>query len=290
MSTYFESVCDDGSTIQITDNYESMCAKRTGAFTANHVNGYITCFALDADEIFVGFRCENAILYISPIVSYAGKRVCYVTCSTDSVISYFTVSLYSSIMKPSTSSYGLEIYDASGNVVFSSNQSARSTIVDHQHINCSMRDLGDKNQALFNQSNYNWGNYSIADNGHRYVVSYESPWQTPAVSIPLGRNLIWEHFCFINAAGYDFSGGMIKTQSKISCRNINTVDTYSVGFVPNNGESDKATCTLILNKLTGSNGDLLQLQSTGLIEVNVIMIRYGILCLDYDFNIVDLLK
>lgn len=116
---------------------------------------------------------------------------------------------------------------------FSSNQSARSTIVDHQHINCSMRDLGNNNnQALFNQSNYNWGNYSIADNGHRYVVSYESPWQTPAVSVPDGRNLIWEHYCFINAAGYDFSSDMIKTQSKIRVAVISIQQTRQRWICP----------------------------------------------------------
>lgn len=292
MSTYFESILDDGSTVQIADNYESMCVKRTGTFTANHINGYITCIALDTDEIFVGFRCENAILYISPIVSYGGKRVCYVTCSTDSVISYFTVSLYATLMKPSTSSCGLEIYDENGNVVFSSGQNKRSTIVDHAHINCSVRDLGNKNQALFNQSNISWGTYSIADNKHRYVVSYETPWQTPAVSIPLGRSLIWENFCFINACGYEFTNNEIKTQNRISCKAINTLDTYSVGFVPCNGEDDKTTCTMALNSLQGLNGaqgHLSQLQSTGLIIVNLIMIRYGILCLDYDFSVVDLL-
>lgn len=293
MSTYFESVCDDGLTIQITDNYESMCVKRSGTFTSNHNNNCITCVALDDDEIFVGFRCENAILYISPIVSYNNKRVCYVACNTNTVISYFTVSLYSSIMKPSASSCGLEIYDENSNVVFSSAQNKRSTIVDHAHINCSVRDLGNKNQALFNQSNISWGTYSIADNGHRYVVSYETPWQTPAVSTPFGNNLIWEHFCFINACGYDFSGGEIKTQNRISCKAINTASTYSVFFVPDNGEVEKTTCTMTLNSLQGLNGalgNLSQLQSTGLIEVDVIMIRYGILCLDYDFNIVDLLK
>jgi hypothetical protein len=293
MSTYFESIMDDGSTVQITDNYESMCVKRTGSFSANHNNGYVTCVALEADEIFVGFRCENAILYISPIVSCGGKRVCYVTCSNDSVISYFTASLYASIMKPSTSSYGLEIYDASGNVVFSSNQQARSTIIDHQHINCSVRDLGSNNQLLYTQSNVNWGNYAIADNGHRYVVSYESPWQTPAVSTPLGSNYGWKSHVYINAAGYDFSNGQIKTQAKVSTLIINTVDSDGVGFNGSDG-IEITTCTMRLYHLqdiTGNNdGDWTQLQSTGLVWIKEIMIRYGITCLDYDFNVVDLLK
>lgn len=289
MSTYFESINDDGSSVQISDNYESMCVKRTGTFSANHNNGYIYGISLDDDEVFIAFRCENSILYISPIVSYGSKRVCYVSCSTDSAISYFTVGLYNSITKPSARNYGIEIYDENGKIVFSSNESKRATIIDHQHINCSVRDLGDKNQLLYLQNNVNWGTpYSIADTGKRYIASYESPWQTPAVSIPSASNWGWHEHVFLMAGGYDFSGGMIRTQNRISSLNINTADTYGTGFVPNNGQGDILTCTMVIKYLTG-DGDFTQLQTTGLCEVNLIMIRYGIMCLDYDFNVVDLL-
>lgn len=201
VATYFETTNSKTGTIQINDTYMTYAVKRTGKIKANLSKGVVYGLAIADDEVLAGFRVKSGTLFVSPTLLHDNSKVQYVACDGDQEISYFT---YAPVNKftPVTHGAGVEIYDATGRLIYSSHYPS-AKFIDFKTL--PFKGSYDAANIYYN-GNDTWDSYSIANNNNRYIVVYSSPWEVwPSIYRTFTRRN--------SVAGFVFSDGVIKNET-----------------------------------------------------------------------------
>lgn len=215
MSTYFETFNETTSLLQISDNYLSIGVVRSGTLTAKFNDGVLYGFILQPNELYAVFRTDNDTLIVTETILYNGQRICYVASVNGAPVKY-KVFGPSQTLAPMQSGSGMEIYNESGQIVFSSNYETGSVLESHSLPPKNLVTYDDGTYAQLNDGQ--WDPVVINDDrGSKYILSIQMPFgycapNSNGVAAKDNPNINWLSSRYY--AGYTFQGGQIKTMTR----------------------------------------------------------------------------
>ena len=161
--TYFESW--NGDYFQLSDSTRLLHIVRHDRIVVNTFEKQLHGIVLDDGIAGVSYFVNNATLWVSPITTYQGQRIQYVTSDVDKPIDVYYWSY--DFFEPMVHGVGIELCNANGQVVFNSNgtlgsfvQSFVSSVTSYQKV-LALQDTGE---------NYRTGEVLIYDNQSGYLL------------------------------------------------------------------------------------------------------------------------
>ena len=215
MSSYFQ--CYNGDNVlQIDDTFVTKVLSSRGKISgcscsAGNWYGLIT-------DTPTSFRINYGTIYILPQVIFGGHIVTYVT--TDNVndnIEFFQWVNASSISKMEHGA-GLEIYDSSGKLVFTSSNKTGNVSSTYliQMTNTSMNNAHNAYEQIFTDSHWT----------KEVIIAMEGS-VLPLISPCFGEALTWRDMArWQYVAGYTFTGNTISTQESLTKIAVNNLAGY----------------------------------------------------------------
>lgn len=119
MSAYFYTLNDNGE-LQIDDSTVLQMVSKTNTVSANVTAGKLYCYQLDSNTLSAAFSIDSGTLYISPQgINSNGTRWYLVGANNNNTITCKQIIINTNLSPASSPFAGMEIYNASGKVIYS---------------------------------------------------------------------------------------------------------------------------------------------------------------------------